>query len=176
LWKNSQQGCNLYCKYDIFALHLKSSKDLIMKKIATLFVSLATVFFAGAQGTIAPQDDILQLKQTEHDFGQIAQGKPVYYNFTIINTGKEPLKLDNVSASCGCTTPEWSKEPIAPGASASIRVGYNAAAEGAFDKAIAITYNTSQQKTLKIKGTVWKAPEGSAPANASVEFLKKQTQ
>jgi hypothetical protein len=147
-----------------------------MKRILTLPLLLAAFFFAGAQGTTAPQEDVLQLKQTEHDFGQIAQGKPVYYDFIIINTGKEPLKLDNVSASCGCTTPEWSKDPIAPGAAATIKVGYNAAAEGAFDKPITITYNTSQQKFLKIKGTVWKAPEGSAPANASVQFLKKQTQ
>lgn len=147
-----------------------------MKKILPLFALLTAVFFAGAQGTTAPHEDQLQLKQTEHDFGQIAQGKPVYHSFTIVNTGKEPLKLDNVSASCGCTTPEWSQEPIAPGASAIIKVGYNAAAEGSFDKAITITYNTNQQKFLKIKGTVWKAPEGSAPANASVQFLKKQTQ
>jgi hypothetical protein len=99
----------------------------------------------------------------------------VYYNFEIVNTGKEALKLDDVHASCGCTTPEWSREPIAPGATATIKVGYNAATEGAFTKNISITYNSNQTKQLIIKGTVWKAPEGSAPANASVQFLKKQT-
>ena len=119
-------------------------------------------------------DETLKLKQTEHDFSKIPQGKPVYYSFEIVNTGSTPLKLDNVSATCGCTTPEWSRDPIAPGATALIKVGYNAAAEGAFEKFITITYNTSQSKQLKIKGTVWKAPTGSAPANASVELLKKQ--
>ena len=148
-----------------------------MKKIPTLFVLLAAFFFAGAQSTppTIPAEDVLKLKETEHDFGKIPQGKPVYYNFEIVNTGKEPFKLDDVHASCGCTTPEWSHEQIAPGATAIIKVGYNAAAEGVFNKPITITYNTNQTKQLMIKGTVWKAPEGSAPANASVQFLKKQT-
>jgi hypothetical protein len=145
-----------------------------MKKITTLFLLLSSFLFVGAQGNSIP-DDALKLKETEHDFGKIPQNKPVYYNFEITNTGTTPLKLDDVHASCGCTTPEWSREPIAPGASASIKVGYNAAAEGAFEKFITITYNTNQTKQLKIKGTVWKAPEGAAPPNASVQFLKKQT-
>jgi len=127
-----------------------------------------------AQQTI-PAEEVLKLKETEHDFGQIAQGKPVYYTFEIVNIGKTDLVLDNVQASCGCTTPEWSKDPIKPGAAAKIKVGYNAAAENYFEKYITITYGGTQSKQLKIKGTVWKAPEGSAPANASVDFLKKQT-
>ena len=78
--------------------------------------------------------------------------------FEIVNTGTTPLKLDDVHASCGCTTPEWSTEPIAPGATAKIKVGYNAAAEGYFEKYITITYNTNQTQQIKIKGTVWKIP------------------
>lgn len=145
-----------------------------MKKIVTLFTLLAAFFFAGAQDPSTTKD-VLNLKQTEYDFGKIPQGKPVFHSFEIVNTSTQALKLDNVQASCGCTTPEWSQEPIEAGATATIKVGYNAAAEGYFDKAITITYNTNQTKQLKIKGTVWKAPEGSAPANASVQFLKKQT-
>ncbi len=120
-------------------------------------------------------EDVLVLKKTEHDFAQIPQGKPVYYSFEIVNSGKTPLKLDNVQASCGCTTPEWSRDEIAPGATAKIKVGYNAAAEGPFNKTITITYNNTQSKVLVIKGTVWKAPDGSAPANSSVDLLKKQS-
>lgn len=145
-----------------------------MKKISTIFVLLTACFFAVAQDQ-STAGDALKLRQTEHDFGKIPQGKPVYYSFEIENTGTTPLKLDNVHASCGCTTPEWSREPIAPGEKALIKVGYNAAAEGYFDKAITVTYNGNQNKILKIKGTVWKAPEGAAPPNASVQFLKKQT-
>jgi hypothetical protein len=125
--------------------------------------------------TTTPAEDVLNLKETEHDFSSIQQGRPVYYIFEIVNTGKTALKLDDVHASCGCTTPEWSRDAIAPGATAKIKVGYNAAAEGVFEKSITITYNSNQSKQIKIKGNVWKVPDGSAPANASVDFLKKQT-
>ncbi len=147
-----------------------------MKKTIALISLLACFLFAGAQTpTQVTTEDVLKLKETEHNFNLIPQGKPVYYSFEIVNTGKTPLKLDDVHASCGCTTPEWSREAIAPGATAKIKVGYNAAAEGFFEKPITITYNGNQSKQLKITGTVWKAPEGSAPANASIDLLKKQT-
>ena len=158
-----------------------------MKKIfLTLFASaLLTFSYAPTvhedhqhnNATIATivADDVLKLKETAHDFSQIPQGKPVYYSFEITNLGKTELKLDNVQASCGCTTPEWSRDPIAAGATAQIRVGYNAAAQGPFEKTITITYNTNQSKQIIIKGTVWKAPEGSAPANSSIDLLKKQS-
>lgn len=150
-----------------------------MKRILPLLLLLTASYFVEAQtsvpATLAPAPDPLVLAQNEHDFTQIPQGKPVYYTFMVTNTGKTPLVLDNVQATCGCTTPEWSREAIAPGTTAPIKVGYNAAAEGPFEKYITITYNTNQTKQLKIKGSVWKAPEGSAPANASVQFLKKQS-
>lgn len=145
-----------------------------MKKFILLFLLSSGFFFTNAQQ--APgTEDMLQLKETEHDFGKIPQGKPVYCVFEITNTGSESLKLDNVQASCGCTTPEWSREPIPAGATAEIKVGYNAAGVGPFDKFITITYHTNQSKQVKIKGTVWKAPEGTAPVNASINFLKKQS-
>lgn len=163
-----------------------------MRKISLVLFVLAAFLGANAQqtkpsshdghdhGTTSPvvtpaAEDPLVLKESEHDFSTIPQGKPVYYNFEISNTGKTPLVLDDVHASCGCTTPEWSRDPIAPGGTARIRVGYNAATAGIFEKLITVTYNTSQSKQIKIKGEVWKVPEGSAPANASVNFLKKQT-
>ena len=125
------------------------------------------------QPTVA---DPLSLKDNAHDFGTIPQGKPVFYYFEIMNNGSVPLKLENVQASCGCTTPEWNKEPIAAGGSDKIKVGYNAAAEGDFTKFITITYNGNQTKQITIKGTVWKAPAGAAPSNTSVQFLKQQLQ
>jgi hypothetical protein len=145
-----------------------------MKKIIAFTVFATSFLFAGAQ-VVTPGEDVLLLKEAEHDFSQIPQGKPVYYNFDIVNTGKTELKLDNVQASCGCTTPEWSHEPIGPGATAKIKVGYNAAGEGYFQKTITVTYNSTQTKVITIKGTVWKAPQGAAPPNASVDFLKKQS-
>jgi len=153
-----------------------------MKKLTALIAFITIAWIAGAQttttSTIATttpaSNDVLQVKETEHDFGKIPQGKPVFYFFEITNTGTTPLKLDNVQASCGCTTPEWNREAIPAGSSDKIKVGYNAAAEGGFDKYITITYNGNQSKQIKIKGTVWKAPVGSAPANASVQILKQQ--
>ena len=145
-----------------------------MRRIILLLIVVTSALFAGAQ-TVDSNGDPLQLKETEHNFGQIPQGRPVFYFFEITNLGKDPLKLDDVHASCGCTTPEWSRDAIDPGAGAKIKVGYNAASQGPFEKYITITYKGGQTKQLKITGTVWKAPEGSAPVNASIDFLKKQT-
>jgi len=156
------------------SINFDDPKASYMKRLVTLAVLLTTFFFAHAQ-TAAPATEVLQLKQTEHDFGKIPQGKPVYYTFEITNTGSTPLKLDNVQASCGCTTPEWSRDAIAPGTSAQIKVGFNAAAEGPFTKPITIVYDGTHSQQIVIKGFVWKAPEGAAPANASIQFLKKQT-
>jgi hypothetical protein len=148
-----------------------------MKKFATLFTCLLVIVITNAQTTStnsANHGDLLKLKESEFDFGKIPQGKPVYHYFEIVNTGDTPMNLDKVQASCGCTTPEWDHEPIAAGATAKIKVGYNAAAEGNFEKYITITYNGNQSKQIIIKGMVWKVPAGSAPANAAIQFLKQQ--
>jgi hypothetical protein len=148
-----------------------------MQKLFTLF--LLVLFFGFANGqTNSPVTrpaivETLQLKEKTFDFGKIQQNRPVTHTFEIVNTGKEPLKLDNVQASCGCTTPEWSHDPIQPGASATIKVGYNAASEGAFSKNIAIQYNGTQTATIIISGTVYKGPESSAPLNSSINLLKQ---
>jgi hypothetical protein len=141
-----------------------------MKKLLLLAFTLIALQALRAQ-TAA---ETIELKESEFDFGQIPQGKPVYHVFQVKNLTAAPLKLDNVVASCGCTTPEWNRDPITAGGSDQIRVGYNAAAEGHFEKFITVTYNGGQTKMIKIKGTVWKAPVGSAPANASLNFLKQQ--
>ncbi len=152
-----------------------------MKKIITLFLAGCSVIAVNAQ-TAAPVVEVkvanepvetLVLKETEFNFGKIPQGKPVTHIFEITNTGKDSLRIVNVQASCGCTTPEWEKDkPIAPGKSAKIAVGYNAAAEGPFTKPVTITYNGSEIKQLFIKGEVWKTPTASAPENKSLGDLK----
>jgi hypothetical protein len=166
-----------------------------MKKIAILIGLFTTILSAGAQvsggsaatvsnaapaqlpnsvGTALPRPaDMLQLKENSHNFGKISQGRPAIYIFEIVNTGSTPLKLDNVHASCGCTTPEWSRDPIPAGGTAQIKVGYNAYAEGAFTKTVTIVYNTNETKTLTITGEVYKVPATSAPENSSVQLLKQ---
>ena len=120
------------------------------------------------------ENDVIALKETEFDFGKIPQGKPVTHEFLYTNTGDTALSLQNVQASCGCTTPEWSKDAVAAGATSKITVGYNAANVGAFTKSITITYNNNQSKQIIIKGEVWKTPATSAPENSALETLKNQ--
>lgn len=144
-----------------------------MKKLAFLF---SLFFLAVATNAQTATAEPLELKELEFSFGSIPQGKPVYHHFLLTNKGNTPLKLDNVQTSCGCTTPEWSKEPIAPGATTTVKVGYNAAAEGHFEKLITLIYNGNSTKQITIKGDVWRAPAGPAPSNASLNFLKQQMQ
>ncbi len=132
-------------------------------------VETATNAIAVAPETVA---DGLAVKEAEHNFGKIPQGTPVTYNFTVNNSSNAPFKLENVQASCGCTTPEWNKEEvIQPGNTGIIKVGYNAAAAGPFNKTITVTYNGSQTKQLFIKGEVWTIPAESAPVNTPMKSL-----
>jgi hypothetical protein len=148
-----------------------------MKKIIfTLFGLMAIVLVNAQTSAPAINQEVLQVKETSHDFGKIPQGRPATYVFEVVNTGSVPLKLDNVQASCGCTTPQWSTDAIAPGATSKIIVGYNAYADGPFEKTITIQYNQGQTKLLVIKGNVYKAPPSSAPENASVKLLKQINQ
>lgn len=117
--------------------------------------------------------DLLVVNKEVHDFGKIPQGKPVTYAFEVTNKSTAPLKISNVQASCGCTTPEWDREnPIPAGATAKITVGYNAQAEGPFTKPVTITYNDGVTKVINIKGEVWKTPAESAPANSGINEIK----
>ena len=141
-----------------------------------LFFSIisAKAQLANGNGTALPRPaDVIQLKENSHDFGKIPQGRPAVYVFEVANTGKTALKLDNVQASCGCTTPEWSRDAIEAGGTAKIKVGYNAYAEGPFTKTVTVVYNTNMTKTITITGNVYKAPVCSAPENASVSLLKQ---
>jgi hypothetical protein len=154
------------------------------KAVLFIFYGLFSIFVVSAQSgvskspspAITPKEETLLLKENSYSFGKIPQGRPVIHVFTIQNTGKEPLLLENVQASCGCTTPEWSREPIAPGADATIKVGYNAYADGHFNKTVTIIYNNGQTKALIITGEVYKLPASAAPENASVQFLKQTNQ
>ena len=149
----------------------------MMKKIFLLTLSVLLVFAGTAQKSAkaAPannNEEILLLKETKYDFGKIPQGKPVKHIFEVVNTTKEPLQIENVQASCGCTTPEWDHTPIAPGAAKQITVGYNAAMGGPFEKTITVFYDSGKTKQFIIKGEVWQTPAEAAPANASVQLLK----
>lgn len=143
--------------------------------LAIAIFSLSGVMAQQHNGSM-PGKDLLELKETFYNFGKIPQSKPVYTEFEVFNKGTNPLTLTSVTAACGCTTPEWNREPIPAGGSTKIKVGFNAAAEGYFEKPVTIMYGDNQTKLFTVKGTVWKAPEGSAPPNASISFLKQINQ
>lgn len=123
--------------------------------------------------TEAKKPETLILKEESYDFGKIPQGKPVTHIFKVGNAGKEPIKINNVQASCGCTTPEWDRDKDIPvDGETNITVGYNAAAEGPFTKSITITYNETLTKQITIRGEVWKTPAASAPEKQGISELK----
>jgi hypothetical protein len=149
-----------------------------MKTLLTLFATAVMVNLAIAQGiptaakTAGPE--LLVLKEMSFDFSKIPQGRPVTHEFFISDpSSTDTLKIEDVRASCGCTTPVWKREPVAPNSSSKITVGYNAYNEGPFEKSVTITYNGGQTKVITIKGTVYKAPTTPAPENQGVDLLKK---
>ena len=131
-----------------------------MKKLlSTIAVVFAFVASVQAQG-------VLKFNKEVHDFGKVSEGPLATYSFEVTNTGTAPVVISNAAASCGCTTPEWSKDPIMPGAKSTIKVGYNTSGRpGAFTKTITVTSNAENATViLTIKGEVT-APS-AAPANA----------
>jgi hypothetical protein len=108
----------------------------------------------------------ISFKEESYFFGEIPEGPQVTHEFKFTNTGKEPLILNNVRASCGCTTPSWPKEPVLPGKEGTILVTYNTQGRpGVFSKTITISSNaTEPNRVIDIKGEVVKAdPTKSVP-------------
>lgn len=101
-------------------------------------------------------------EKIEHDFGNIKEGTQATVDFSFKNTGKAPLVLTSVQASCGCTTPTWTREPIAPGATGKITAVYNSSGRpGNFTKMITVKHNGGGEDGttyLTIKGVVDSAP------------------
>ena len=92
-----------------------------------------------------------------HDYGKVKKGGDGNCEFVFTNTGNEPLILSNVKASCGCTVPTWTKEPIMPGKTGTIKVRYNTnTSPQSFTKTITVSSNSinAPRLTLKIKGTI----------------------
>ncbi len=123
---------------------------------------------AGAQtnpGQNLNADLSMKFNEEEHSFGNVPEGPSVTTDFEFKNIGKEPIVLSNVQASCGCTTPAWTKEPVMPGKTGKISATYNTQGRpGPIMKTITVTSNVGT-KVLKITGSVEKAPESSVPAN-----------
>ncbi len=158
-----------------------------MKKlIVTLSVALlATAAFAQnpqpvKQAPVAPQvatpqqpvtapvknaDESMKFVVEDHDFGTVPEGPSVSFDYEFKNICKEPITLTNVQASCGCTIPTWSRDPILPKKTSKITATFSTQGRpGPFTKQITVTSNVGT-KVIKFHGTVEPAPKNSVPAN-----------
>lgn len=141
------------------------SKDTARESLAT--TNTATTPAATPQA--APEANIpagplttVSFPETIFDFGEIEEGEKVTHVYKFKNTGSNPLIISNAKGSCGCTVPDWPREPIAAGAEGEIRVQYDSKGKGqpegrAESKRVTITANTDPANSyLTIKGKVFK--------------------
>lgn len=131
--------------------------------VALLFLSIAACQNQNAEKAAAENTNldpatapVFSFEQESFDFGEITEGDTVTHNFNFTNTGKGPLIISNATATCGCTIPEYPKEPIAPGDKGTIHVVFNSAGKsGMQNKIITITANTvSGSQELHLIGNV----------------------
>jgi len=151
-----------------FAQGSKSKAKESLKASTPMAAPAAAAPAAPGTETVAQNPDAIKFVNEIHDFGTIPEGPTAEYEFVFKNTGKEPIIIQKAQPSCGCTTPSYSKDPILPGATGSIKAAY--ATQGrpnAFTKTITVQTNVGT-KILTIKGNVEKAPESSVPANNSM--------
>lgn len=107
-------------------------------------------------GFVAVQAQEASFESLELDYGEIAKGADGHGVFTFTNSGEKPLIIKSVRPSCGCTVAEYPKEPIMPGSSAEIKVGYNTNIVGPFSRTIEVYSNSDNgaRKILRVKGNV----------------------
>jgi hypothetical protein len=131
-----------------------------MKNRASLLSILALLLFcfsAQAQG-------IMTFEKEQHDFGNVPEGTMATHEFKFKNTGNQPIIIANVQASCGCTTPDWTKTPVLPGKMGMVKAVYSSGGRpGVFNKTVTVTSNAATPNTtLTIKGTVLNPEEVKA--------------
>lgn len=108
-----------------------------------------------------------QFSEMEYDFGTIQEGKVIERVFNFTNNGQAPLVISNITASCGCTSPDWTKTPVKPGETGFVKVIFNSAAKsGSQSPTVTIQANTNPSVTrLRMTGSVTpKTAGGAAPA------------
>jgi len=142
-----------------------------MKNVITLFLLM---FFISATVVAQTQETGIKFKEETHNFGKIPQSIPVKTVFTFTNFSKDPIVLTNVKASCGCTTPDWTKTPVMPGQKGTITAEYNAVSMGAFRKNMTVHYKVGDGEDHKIdlfiEGEV--IPKGDMEGAPSKSIIK----
>ncbi|SIN98866.1 DUF1573 domain-containing protein [Chitinophaga niabensis] len=123
----------------------------------TFFAAMLAVTACNNQGTKSEKGNVLDtatagghypvmtFEKQLHDFGNVTEGEVVEYSFKFTNTGEKDLLINNAEASCGCTVPEWPKEPIKPGESGYMKVKFDSKGrpEGHTEKELYIQANTN---------------------------------
>jgi len=142
------------------------------------FFATAALVFASSLAMYAqeanPNAANIAFENKTIDYGKLEKDANGEREFTFKNTGKEPLIISNCVGSCGCTVPQWPRTPIAPGATASIKVKYDTRRVGRFQKTVTVQSNASNAtEVLTIKGEIL-APEATqtAPVNTSTGTSK----
>jgi len=106
----------------------------------------------------------IKFEKTVYEYGNILQGDDGVSEFVFKNVGNEPLILSNVAASCGCTVPEWPKNPILPNQSASIKVKYDTRRIGTISKSVTVFSNASTDRVmLQLRGNIAAKPAEAIP-------------
>ena len=139
----------------------------IILSLVLAFVAMVGMNKAAAQ--VVESGAKIEFSKETHDYGTIKNGANGECVFEFKNTGDAPLLISNSRGSCGCTVPEWPKEPIAPGAKGTIKVKYDTKRPGPINKSVTINSNAVNEptKVIRIKGNVLPAPEGGVPVNNS---------
>ena len=135
------------------AIVLASCSNTDDKKITTDLVNNPLTAEKNADQVDMPK---IELSQDFFDFGEMNQKESVSTEFVIKNTGNAPLLIRSAKGSCGCTVPEWPKEPVAVGEEALIKVTFNSGnKKGKQNKTVTLVTNAiPSTKVLTIKGTV----------------------
>ncbi len=123
----------------------------------------ASVEMVSNQGT-----PVFTFTQEAHDFGVIEEGTKAEHDFAFTNTGDAPLIISNAKGSCGCTVPQWPREPIAPGETGMIHVVFDSSGKpGQQTKQVTLNANTvPNTKVLTINAQVQPKPETEAATNS----------
>ena len=134
--------------------NIKKIGFLIIIFIGTFFVSS---YFRGLEGSVSVAEIMTDMRfsKSEHNFSDLKKDVEVSTYFIYENTGDKPLKIKNISSSCGCTIPKWSRKELAVGEKDSILVSYDSKKEGYFAKSVYVISNSvNSPDVLYIKGSV----------------------
>ncbi len=117
-----------------------------MKTFVVLVFGVFMIYGAIAQENASAEASsdgaVITFEEDRYDFGDIYQGDKVEHIFKFENTGNEPLIITNVQTTCGCTAPNWPRDPIAPGQASEIKVAFNSAGKiGRQNKVITVVSN-----------------------------------